>query len=579
MHLLLSEEGAFSLMKSFPTSTQSKMTLKSTEQHSKAIHLYTHEELESITPIKEDKIPTVMTVAGSDSSGGAGIEADIKTITAHKCYGLTSIVTLTAQNTTGVKNVAETSAEMVRSILDENFSDIKIDSIKTGLLTDNAIIALKESIQKYNYVGNLVVDPVMVSTSGFDFVSNKFLDVLISNLAPYTTLITPNLIEAKTLVNTLSGHQKYDEKPLSHIHDMHALAKEVHELSGIKNVLVKGGHQKWSHNENLLTDLLYLAESDEYIVFHSHMQKSTNTHGTGCTLSSAIASNLAAGLSMINSIANAIVYVQKGIENAPNIGNGHGPLNHIQTFQQFNYEYLIDDGKFKLPFTKGNALDYLINHPEIKQLWVEYTNHKFMKSVKNYDIPFDSFVNFLKQDIVYLTSYAHVALYMATKVTNENEFLLEADSLKTISKEISKYKVMLHKLGFNESQIKQFKASKVCQDYIDGLLDIAKESGDIFDISVSIAPCFHGYYTATVNAINATRKLNSTAKDELQRSLYDGWIADHSSEWYKNGCVEANTRLNDIFEKHCKSEVKVERAIHIFKKFTQQEIKFLNSFL
>lgn len=544
-----------------------------TQNNIKNVHLYTNKELESITPLRNEKIPKVMTVAGSDSSGGAGIEADIKTITAHQCYAMTCIVTLTAQNTKGVTNVAKTTGEMVTSIFDENFSDIEIDSIKTGLLSDESIPALKNTIEKYNYKGILVVDPVMVSTSGYDFVSNKFLNLLIDTLAPYITLITPNLIEAKALVNTLSKKVQYDNNPLVHLEEMYAMCKKVHDLTGIKNILVKGGHQSWGYDKNLLTDVLYISQTDTYICFYSKMQISHNTHGTGCTLSSAIASNLASGLSMVNSIANGIVYVQKGIETAPSIGHGHGPLNHLQSFQQFNYESLINE-EFELPFMKGDALEYLYDHTEIQNLWKEYTNHKFMKQVKNYQLSFDKFIDFVEQNIVYLVNYTRVILFMATKINNEEKFIVEADRLKTLSKEISKYKTMLKKIGYDDFKINSIKPNKVCQKYIDLLLSIAKDSGDYFDISISLTPCFYGYYIA---CLNATGK--GQCDDLLKCELYDEWINQHISDWYKDACIEAEKGLNETFEKYCHSQTKLDRAIQIFKMFTSLEIEFLNYFL
>lgn len=542
----------------------------------KEIHLKTNITLESITPLKSGKVPTVMTVAGSDSSGGAGIEADIKTITEHHCYALTAISTLTAQNTTGVKDVISTTGSMIGNILDENFADIQIDSIKTGLLTDVSIPELKKAIVKYSYNGNLVVDPVMVSTSGFDFVSSNFLNLLIGTLSPYITVITPNLIEAKAIINTLSGKKVYDENPLATLDDMFTMCKSIYDLTGIKNILVKGGHQKWGYDEHLLTDILYVSDTNTYVTFYSEMQTSKNTHGTGCTLSSAIASNLASGLSMINSIANGIVYVQQGIKTAPSLGHGHGPLNHIQNFQKFNYETLIQDG-FVLPFPKGKALEFLCNHSQIKKYWQEYTNHEFMKQVKNFQLPFSKFTEFVEQNVVYLRNYAHIILYMGTKLSNEDDLFIEGDRLKTISTEIKKYKTILKKLGYSDEKINNITPSPVCQEYIDSLLNIAKDCGDLFDISLSLAPCFHGYYIACVNASKLNHIID--CENDLQKEIFEDWIEQNLSDWYKTACEDSEVQLNRTFEKNCLSNIKLQRAIEIFKMFTILEIKFLDEYL
>lgn len=546
------------------------------DRNIKEIDLNTSVKLESITPLKNGKVPTVMTVAGSDSSGGAGIEADIKTITEHHCYALTAISTLTAQNTNGVKDVIPTTENMIGNILDENLSDIQIDCIKTGLLTDASIKELKKAVIKYSYNGNLVVDPVMVSTSGFDFVSNDFLNLLIGTLAPHITVITPNLIEAKAIINTLSENKIYDENPLATLDDMFIMCKSIYDLTGIKNVLVKGGHQKWGYDEHLLIDTLYVSETNTCVAFYSEMLSSKNTHGTGCTLSSAIASNLASGLSMINSIANGIVYVQQGIRTAPSIGHGHGPLNHLQNFQRFNYETLIQD-KFVLPFPTGKALEFLCNHPQIKEYWQKYTNHEFMKQIKNFKLSFSKFIEFVEQNVVYLTNYAHVILYMGTKLSNEDDFLMEGDRLKTISIEIKKYKTILKKFGYTDQKINNITASPVCQEYMNSLLNIAKDCGDLFDISISLAPCFHGYYLACLNA----SKLDEIVicDNDLQKEIFENWVEQNLSDWYKNACVDSEVKLNKTFEQNCLSNTKLERAVEIFKMFTILEIKFLNEYL
>lgn len=283
------------------------------------------------------KLKTVMSVAGSDSSGGAGIEADLKTITAHGCYGLTAITCLTAQNTIGVKNAIKTTPQLIEDILDSNFTDIPINAIKTGLLTEHAIPALRKSMEKYSYKGHLVVDPVMVSTSGYDFIDNIVLKMIIDSLSPFITIITPNMIEAKCLVNTLLQEQKYDENSILDLDDVFGMCQLIHENTGISNILIKGGHQQWGDSK--LTDILFISEEKTFYKFNSKMIDSRHTHGTGCTLSSAIASNLAKDLTLVNAVGNGIVYVQNGIKCAPRLGNGNGPLNHIQTINYVDYVY------------------------------------------------------------------------------------------------------------------------------------------------------------------------------------------------------------------------------------------------
>lgn len=544
----------------------------------KEIHLDDHGELESITPLRDQKIPTVMTIAGSDSSGGAGIEADIKTITTHKCYALTNIVILTAQNTKGVCDVTNIPGKMTSSILEENFSDIYIDSIKTGILTEESIPEIKNSLDKYHFHGNLVVDPVMVSTSGYDFVNNKILEILTRYLAPYTTVITPNLIEAKAIINTLSGKVQYNGNCLEALEDVFSICNQIHKLTKIKNVLVKGGHQRWKNDAKLLTDVLYISEKNTYYVFYSEMLDSSSTHGTGCTLASAIASNLAHGLSLINAVGNSITYVQNGIKTAPNIGSGHGPLNHLQSVRQYNYEVLVNDEKYALPFKEGQAVQYMCNHPEISPFWEKYTHHPFMKKVGDYSLPLENFTKFVEQNVIYLSNYSHIIMYMAAKGSWKEDLCAVADKLTTMAQEISKYTTILKKLGYSDKLIEKLKATKECQVYVDALLDVAKDAGDVFDIAVSLTPCFYGYLAACAN-VKHYPKVGDICSDDTKIELYEDWLKQNQSEWYSSAWIKGEADLNTKFRVNCLSDAKLTRAVQLFKKFIIMEINFLDSFL
>jgi hydroxymethylpyrimidine/phosphomethylpyrimidine kinase len=539
------------------------------------LNLYDKVKLECITPIRKDnKLPTVMTVAGSDSSGGAGIEADIKTITTNKCYALTCIDFLTAQNTTGVINALGTDEKIVTSILDQNFSDIPIDSIKTGLLTEEAIFCLKNAIEKYNYKGILVVDPVMVSTSGYDFVSNKIIKSITDHLSPFITLITPNMIEAKVLINTITNEKQYDNNPLGSLHEMFEMCYKISKMTGIKNVLLKGGHQEWA-DEKLLTDVLYCSEKNTHYVIYSEKLVSVHTHGTGCTLSSAIASNLASGLSIINAVANGIVYVQNGIKMAPELGSGNGPLNHIQNVVKYNHEAKIQ-GTFTLPFNEGGVLEYLYNHPQIKESWEQYTNHEFMESIVNSSLKLENFKRFCEQNILYLISYQHALSFLLAKLNDFEDVQNCLEKLNLILDEVAKYKNILLSLGHTEDDIDKIEPIKECKDYMDALIDLSSNTGDILDIVVAMLPCCHGYYLACNNSEN---KNDCDTCFDLRDTLYSSWINEVLSESYYFYLKKEELRLNKAFKKYCLSEVKLQRAVEIFYMFTELEIKFLNSFL
>lgn len=253
----------------------------------------------------------VLTIAGSDCSGGAGIQADIKTITAHKMYAMSAITALTAQNTTGVYGVLEAEASFVGQQIDCIFSDIRPDAVKIGMVSNSEIIeAIAERLIAHNAT-NVVVDPVMISTSGSPLLSETAMEALITKLLPLGTLITPNIPEAETLC----GFKIHNEEEM-----LLAAEKIAPMVAG--GVLIKGGHL-----ENTANDLLYAKGQVHW--FKGEKVNNSNTHGTGCTLSSAIACNLAAGQSLEESIAHAKAYITGALKAGLDLGAGSGPLNHL----------------------------------------------------------------------------------------------------------------------------------------------------------------------------------------------------------------------------------------------------------
>lgn len=252
----------------------------------------------------------VLTIAGSDCSGGAGIQADLKTMTAHKVYGMSVITALTAQNTTGVYGVLDAGKEFVGKQMDCVFSDIYPDAVKIGMVSNaDTIEIICEKLKQY-HAKNIVIDPVMVSTSGCALMSPDAMGVLIGKLLPLGDIITPNIPEAQKLC----GFEIKNED------DMIAAAKIIGEhISG--SVLIKGGHLTGTAD-----DLLY--HDGTVTWYRGGRIKTENTHGTGCTLSSAIASNLALGYNLEKSVENAKKYITGALGAGLNLGSGSGPLNH-----------------------------------------------------------------------------------------------------------------------------------------------------------------------------------------------------------------------------------------------------------
>ena len=254
---------------------------------------------------------TALTIAGSDSSGGAGIQADLKTMTAHGVYGMSAITALTAQNTTGVQGIQEATPEFLAQQLDCIFTDIRPDAVKIGMVSSAALIkVIAQKLRQYQ-AEKIVVDPVMVATSGAKLISEDAVAALKAQLLPLAALLTPNIPEAEVLAGM----------PIRSPEDMAAAARKISEAYGCA-VLCKGGHQL-----NDANDLLWRNGEGKW--FEGRRIANPNTHGTGCTLSSAIAANLAKGYSLDEAVQRAKAYISGALGAMLDLGKGSGPMNHM----------------------------------------------------------------------------------------------------------------------------------------------------------------------------------------------------------------------------------------------------------
>lgn len=252
----------------------------------------------------------VLTIAGSDCSGGAGIQADLKTMATLKVYGMSAITALTAQNTTGVFAIQEVTPEFLGAQLDAIFRDIPPHAVKVGMVASAELVAvIGEKLRNYG-AKNIVIDPVMVATSGSKLMQTDAIAALTKELFPLATLVTPNIPEAEALTGiSIRGKE-----------EMLAAAKEMEQRYGC-NVLMKGGHLQGDAD-----DLLW--SKGETFWLCAERVKNPNTHGTGCTLSSAIACGLAEGKSLCESVQSAKTYLLGALKANLNLGRGSGPLNH-----------------------------------------------------------------------------------------------------------------------------------------------------------------------------------------------------------------------------------------------------------
>ena len=258
----------------------------------------------------EMKMKTALTIAGSDCSGGAGIQADIKTMTMNGVYAMSAITALTAQNTTGVRKIQESTPEFLEQQIDAVFEDIFPDAVKIGMVSSSEIVCVIADRLKYHKAKNIVVDPVMVATSGSSLMKTDAVKTLIDVLLPIATLVTPNIPEAEVL-SGLSIENK---------EDMQTAAKTIGDKYSCA-VLLKGGH-----SINDANDLLYA--NGEFKWFYGKRVDNPNTHGTGCTLSSAIAANLAKGFNVSDAVRKAKEYISDALAAGLDLGQGSGPLMH-----------------------------------------------------------------------------------------------------------------------------------------------------------------------------------------------------------------------------------------------------------
>ena len=263
------------------------------------------------------KMKTALSIAGSDCSGGAGIQADLKTMTMNGVYAMSAITALTAQNTTGVRSIQESTPEFLLDQLDAVFQDIRPDAVKIGMVPSSALIRVIADRLRFYGARNVVVDPVMVATSGSSLMQTDAVQTLVEELLPICTLVTPNIPEAQVL----SGLTIETET------DMVAAAKYIFDSCGC-SVLLKGGHSISDANDLLVAD-------GGLHWFRGRRIDNPNTHGTGCTLSSAIAANLAKGYPLADAVQLAKDYISGALSAMLDLGQGSGPMDHAFSLNGF----------------------------------------------------------------------------------------------------------------------------------------------------------------------------------------------------------------------------------------------------
>lgn len=269
----------------------------------------------------------VLSIAGSDCSGGAGIQADLKTFSAHGVFGMSVIVSVVAENTSRVIDIQDVTPDMIKKQIDAVFEDIEIDAVKVGMLsTPQCMRAVAEKLMEYK-PANVVIDPVMYAKNGCPLMEPTAVDTLIKVIIPFADILTPNIPEAEKIAGMR----------ISSVADMEAAAKKICAM-GCKSIVVKGGHATGS-----ALDILF--DGENFYHFETSRIATKNTHGTGCTFSSAIASQLANGLSVNEAVQKAKSYVTTAIEHSLAIGKGNGPTHHFYELYQHGLQISENGGE------------------------------------------------------------------------------------------------------------------------------------------------------------------------------------------------------------------------------------------
>ncbi|TKX19158.1 hydroxymethylpyrimidine/phosphomethylpyrimidine kinase-like protein [Elsinoe australis] len=507
----------------------------------------------------------ILVIAGSDSSGGAGLEADQKVIAIHGCYAMTATTALTAQNTLGVSDIHHTPSSFVAKQIEACASDVGVDVVKTGMLASaDTIKVVANALKKYS-LKTSVIDPVMVATSGTRLLAEDAIETLISELLPKTYLLTPNIPEA-TLILTGAGREP---GPVNSVEDIKRLAESVSDL-GPQNVLVKGGHcplpSPTSPNEKTIYNVLYSTTTQTHHVFSSPHLTSPNTHGTGCSLASAIASHLALSLSsphptsLERAISLSLSYISHSIATSLPLGSGSGPINHFSLLRS-------------LPFTPGSFLPYLLSHPLVLGPWQSFTHHPFTALLASGALPRQSFRHYMVQDYLYLRHFARANSLAGYKAGSFASTVASADIVLHIARETELHVRECEAMGIGRAELEGADEDEACTAYSRFILDVGVQQ-DWFALQVALAPCLIGYGVVG-ERLGEGLEVEGGEGDGVAReeaSYYRRWIENYVAEDYK----EAVRKGTALIEEHAvrQGPERIEELVGVFVHATKMEAGF-----
>ncbi|KAJ5569701.1 heme oxygenase-like multi-helical [Penicillium hispanicum] len=500
-------------------------------------------------------VKRVLVIAGSDSSGGAGLEADQRVLAAHGCYALTATTGLTAQNTLGVQDIFVVPPEFVRKQLVASLEDVGADVVKLGMLSSaETIDVIAETLQVHR-VPSIVLDPVMVSTSGSQLLPEKAVKELRTKLLPMTTILTPNIPEAQLLIKD-SGAEVPEPVDLN---GSIQLARQICSL-GPKAVLLKGGHlpltkdhktAKAPQEATTVMDVLYDGETDTTTLFETEYLVSKNTHGTGCSLASAIAANLAMGNGMVRAVRSAVRFVEAGIKTSVNLGQGSGPINHFHSI-------------YTMPFAPGRFVEYILDRPDVQRVWWKFTHHEFVEGLGQGTLPVERFKEYLVQDYLYLVQFARSNALASYKSRSMDSIAASARIVLHIQREMALHLDYCASFGLSKEEIEAHQETLACTAYSRYILDVG-QSEDWLALQMALAPCLIGY-----GAI--ARRLYSEAQTLREGNQFWKWIENYVAEDYTEAVRLGSALLEEHMQKVSPS--RMEELIGIFIRATELEINF-----
>ncbi|KAJ2558186.1 trifunctional hydroxymethylpyrimidine kinase/phosphomethylpyrimidine kinase/thiaminase [Coemansia sp. RSA 1933] len=507
-----------------------------------------------------DHPPAVLTIAGSDSGGGAGIQADLKTFMANGTYGLTVITAITAQNTCEVRNAVGVEPELIRQQLETVLDDIDVKAAKIGMVSDVKSIETLAVVWSEKAAGiQLVIDPVMVSTSGHHLLDPGALESLCSTLFPLATVVTPNLRETEAVLGLNSGD-------INSVEQMEEAAQDIAEKYKIPVVVVKGGHldppaTDCSGNP-VIVDVVYIQSESKVSRIESLHIDTQNSHGTGCTLSAAITANLAKGMLLFGAIQKAIQYVNEAMQAAYKVGKGHGPLNHA---------YALQIAPVPLPtvHNPNPFTEYL--KAQSAAAWTKYTCHPFVRQAGTGVLDRSVFIYYLKQDYMYLKHYARSYAMAAFKSDRPNDISVLSGIAQNCIKESELHVNLCGKWGISSDEMDQVVESWPSVAYTRYILDRGS-CGDVLELLVAMYPCLLGYGEAAVRQANDPHTVR-------EGNPYWPWLDFYVGAEFQTAVERGRQMIEELAQRDNPSAERLDRLVRTFNDTVSLEVAFWDNAL